>query len=204
MGFSGSCSHCVRGRAAAIRREYAMQLDPRNDHLKKRAPLLGNRARSYGEVIFRATCEATAMYVLVRSHPRGAYILSSMEQVGDGDGWQVSLRLPCGGYRCRYFADLGGTLVPASPADVNCRPVAMRRLDAIVYVRDRARAELPRIARHRSNASPPCEVSEGMRGSSKRPVRQKGKCNRDARSATESALPHNARGRSVAPRRGDA
>src|SRR4051812_16667426 len=86
-----------------------------------------------GNVLFRACAEdATNLYVLVRSHPGRAYVLSSMQRV-DAE-WQTTLRLPCGRYRYRYYAEYDGALVYASPADVERRPVSMRRLDAIFCV----------------------------------------------------------------------
>ena len=95
--------------------------------------------RSYENVVFRARVDDAAnLYVLVRSHPGRAYVLSSMQRV-DGD-WLATLRLPCGRYRYRYYAEFDGALVYVSPADVERRPVSMRRFDGEFYVGDRIRA----------------------------------------------------------------
>jgi hypothetical protein len=94
--------------------------------------------RNHENVVFRARVDdAENMYLLVRSHPGRAYVLSSMRRV-DGE-WQATLRLPCGRYRYRYFAEFNGALVYVSPADIEDRPVCMRRFDAVFCAGDRVR-----------------------------------------------------------------
>lgn len=94
--------------------------------------------RNYENVVFRARVDDAAnLYVLVRSHPGRAYVLSSMRWV-DGQ-WQATLRLACGQYRYRYFAEFNGALVYVSPSDVERGPVSMRRFDAVFCAGDRVR-----------------------------------------------------------------
>jgi hypothetical protein len=100
--------------------------------------------RSYENVVFRARADdAENLYVLVRSHPGRAYVLSSMRRA-DG-AWQATLRLPCGRYRYRYFGEFDGAFVYVSPGDVEDRPVSMRRFDAVFCAGDRIRC-VPAIA----------------------------------------------------------
>jgi hypothetical protein len=70
-----------------------------------------------------------------------------MQRVGGRDEWRVTLRLPSGGYRYRYFADRGGTLVHVAPAEVEHEPVAMRRFDATLYAGDRIQPDVVHYAR---------------------------------------------------------
>ena len=169
-----------------------MQFDFRSPTRPQTTPPLRQHAQTYASLTFRATCDATAMYVLVRSQPRGVHVLSSLDRCGDDDDeWQVSLRLPRGRYRYRYFVELSGALVQMSPAEVEHRPVAMRRFDATLYVGDQLRATRRNGVRHRLDDEQSFDAPNRMTRSPSGRSRREEKCNRDARAGTGLTPRHN-------------
>jgi hypothetical protein len=82
---------------------------------------------------FAARCEAGKLFVVVRDDAGSAQVCTEMDRIADGE-WQLALHLPLGHHRYRYYAVHDAVTFYVSPDDVECRPVCMNGLDALLDV----------------------------------------------------------------------
>ena len=85
-------------------------------------------------VRFLMTCAAgTEVYLHLRRADGSILLCTEMEPQG-GSRWGLTLPLPAGTYRYRYYVESGRVMNYLSPADVDVCPVQMDGLDAVIAV----------------------------------------------------------------------
>lgn len=87
--------------------------------------------QTYTPVSFRFACPARQVYLLVHTPDTGSWSLNEMEPAGAGR-WALTLPLPEGRCRVRYYADDGRRIVYSDPTDGS--QVHMEGMDAILEV----------------------------------------------------------------------